>query len=93
MATTNEDIGSLRSGEQSVLRLYTSKTHKKSEAVFIAQIGIIFIVIISSILNLSLGSESQTGIWISLLSTSVGLLAPAPSLKRLIEKPSSSHQT
>ena len=87
MATTLEDSASLRSGEQSALRLYSSKTHKKSEAVFVAQISIIFIVIVSAILNLSLGSENQSGIWISLLSTSLGLLAPAPSLKKLIVKP------
>ena len=93
MATASEDTSSIRSGESGTLRLYsTTKTHKKSEAVFIAQIGIIFIVIVSAILNLSLGSESQSGIWISLLSTSIGLLAPAPSLKKPLTRQYSPHQ-
>ena len=58
-------------------------SHKfpKSEVVFFVQVIIIYTVVITSIVNLSLEAENQR-LWISLLSSSVGYLLPNPTLKK-----------
>ena len=84
--TAPTETNSLNSSENSNLKYHIAKNHKKSNAVFFSQIFIIFTVIISAILNLSLGQEHTT-LWTSLLSTCIGLLLPNPSLKRLVEIP------
>jgi len=51
----------------------------KTEIVFFAQITAIYIILITSIVNISLGSESE--LWVILLSTSLGAVLPQPDLK------------
>ncbi len=51
----------------------------KSEIVFFVQVILIYIVVITSIVNISLGSTEQH--WIVLLSSCLGYLLPSPSLK------------
>ena len=48
--------------------------------VFICQISIIFIVVITSILNLTF-LHPEGHLWTALLSSSLGYVLPAPSLK------------
>ena len=79
----SEECRSMKSAQSSILKLYTCDNQRKSASVFVAQITIIFIVIISAILNLSLGNTEQTHLWTSLLSTSLGLLLPNPSIKQI----------
>jgi hypothetical protein len=56
----------------------------RSEIVFFCQMVIIFIVIVTSIINLSLGAQSE--LWLILLSTSLGAILPNPNMKALPEK-------
>ena len=51
----------------------------KQEIVFFSQIIILYILMITCVINLSLNSSSQ--IWTSILSTCIGILVPNPSIK------------
>lgn len=51
-----------------------------SQIVFASQIIIIFGIVIVAIINLSLGSEPHD-LWLSILSSCLGLLLPTPSVK------------
>jgi len=51
----------------------------KDEIVFFFQVALIYIVVITSIVNLILGSEN-THLWIASLSSSLGYILPAPKL-------------
>ena len=51
----------------------------RDEIVFFFQVALIYIVVITSIVNLILGSEN-TPLWIALLSSSLGYILPAPKL-------------
>lgn len=51
----------------------------KAEIVFFSQIIILYIVIITCIINLSIGSQAD--MWLILLSTSLGAILPNPNLK------------
>jgi hypothetical protein len=54
----------------------------KSEIVFFIQIILIYIVVITSIVNLTLNVNKDEGkLWTALLSSSLGYLLPNPSLK------------
>ena len=53
----------------------------KSEAVFFSQIIIIYIVVITCIVNLSC-ANGNSNLWTALLSSSLGYILPNPSLKR-----------
>ena len=53
----------------------------KSAMVFFSQIILIYIVVITCIINLSM-DNGNTSLWITLLSASTGYLLPNPSLKR-----------
>jgi len=53
----------------------------KNEAIFICQVVILYIVIITCILNLSLGN-GDSNLWTALLSSSMGIMLPAPTLSR-----------
>lgn len=52
----------------------------KSEIVYFCQMSVVYIIIITSIVNLSLQNGS-TELWISLLSSAIGYALPSPSLK------------
>jgi len=53
----------------------------KTEIVFFSQVIILYIVIITCIVNLSRGSP-DSNLWTALLSSSLGYLLPNPSMKR-----------
>lgn len=52
----------------------------KTEITYFSQIVLIFIIVIASLINISLGSKDTT-LWITLLSSSVGYCLPQPKLK------------
>jgi len=51
----------------------------KTKIVFFSQVVLIYIVVLTSIVNISLGSTQQ--LWFLLLSSCLGYLLPSPSLK------------
>lgn len=59
---------------------FFGRTHPKSEIVFLFQVVLIYIVVITAIANLTLNTENSK-LWTALLSSSIGYLLPAPSLK------------
>jgi hypothetical protein len=57
-----------------------SGNNYRREVLFIAQIGIIFIIVLACILNLSLFPHDDfSSVWIALLSSSLGYLLPNPN--------------
>ncbi len=52
----------------------------RSEIVFLVQVVLVYIVVIVSIVNLTIGGKSDK-LWITLLSSSIGYILPSPSLK------------
>jgi len=52
----------------------------RSEIVFFVQVILVYIVVIVSIVNLTIGSQTDK-LWIALLSSSIGYILPSPSLK------------
>ena len=67
-----------RSGESWTL---LGKKVAKSETVFFSQIIIIYIVVITCIVNLSL-DKGNSNLWTALLSSSLGYLLPNPKIKK-----------
>ena len=53
----------------------------KAEIVYFCQMIIVYVIIITSIVNLSLQNGS-TELWISLLSSCIGYALPSPNLKK-----------
>ncbi len=60
--------------------LFWGKRVPRSEIVFLYQIVIIYTVIITSIYNLSSGSEDGH-LWTALLASSLGYVLPNPTIK------------
>ena len=67
-------------------------TVSKHQIVFFTQVILVYIVVIASIVNISLGIADQN-IWVILLSSAIGYLLPSPSLKneRILPQPSEQH--
>jgi len=53
----------------------------KSEVVFFTQVILIYVVVITSIVNLTIGN-SDSKLWTALLTGHIGYLLPNPTLKR-----------
>ena len=53
----------------------------KSECVYFIQVFLIYVVVIASLVNLSLGRD-EGKLWTTLLSSSFGYLLPNPTIKR-----------
>ena len=53
----------------------------RNEIVFICQVVILYIVILTCIVNLSIGN-GDSNLWTALLSSSLGLMLPAPSFSK-----------
>ncbi len=51
----------------------------KQEIVYLSQVTILYLVIITCIVNLSIDNTTQ--LWSSLLATALGILLPNPSIK------------
>jgi len=60
---------------------FFGKKLPKMEIVFFAQVLLIYIVALFSIVNLTLGKDGGK-IWTALLGSSLGYLLPSPSLKK-----------
>ena len=60
---------------------FFGKTIARSKAVFISQVIILYVVILTCIVNLSMGN-SLGEVWISLLSYSLGSILPSPKIKK-----------
>jgi len=58
--------------------------YPKSQIVYFSQVLLIFIVVCTSIVNLTLYKDDEASgkLWTALLSSSIGYLLPNPSLKR-----------
>ena len=62
----------------------TFMTTKKTRFLFIAQLLIVFIVVCSAIINLSLpNNEQNKDMWLALLCSAMGYMMPNPSFKML----------
>ena len=72
-----DDHHSARTSNWNVL----GKQFPKNEVVFFCQVFILYVVIITSIVNLSLQRDNGQ-LWIALLSSCLGYLLPNPSIKR-----------
>ena len=57
------------------------QVYPKHEIVFFAQIILLYVVIITSLYNLTRAGENRE-LWITLLSSSVGYLLPNPQIKK-----------
>ena len=53
----------------------------RSLGVFVSQTVILYVVIITSLINLTLGKDPHT-LWTALLSSCLGYLLPAPNIKK-----------
>ncbi len=69
-----------RSGSTESWRFF-GKRVAKTETVFFSQIIIIYIVVITCIVNLSL-DNGNSNLWTALLSSSLGYLLPNPKIKK-----------
>jgi hypothetical protein len=56
------------------------KVVPRSEIVFMVQVLLVYIVVIVSIVNLTIGG-ADVKLWITLLSSSIGYILPSPTLK------------
>jgi hypothetical protein len=69
-----EDNGSARNWD------FFGRRLPKSEIVFFFQVILIYIIVITAIVNLTL-NQDEGKIWIALLSSCLGYLLPSPSIK------------
>jgi len=59
--------------------------YPKSEIQYFTQVLILIVVIIGSLVNLTIYKDgSDSSLWISLLCSSVGVLLPAPTLRKQV---------
>lgn len=74
----------------SLIRTWTccNENVPSNEMVFFAQVIMVYIVIITCIVNLSLQNEPRE-LWIALLSSSLGYILPSPQLTRIKQNLSS----
>ena len=72
-----DDLGSM---ETNRWVLFGNKIPKE-EIVYFCQVVIVYVVVITSIVNLSLENGSSE-LWISLLSSAIGYILPNPSLRK-----------
>lgn len=62
---------------------FFGRSFPKNEIVFFCQVIILYIVIITCIVNLTIKHNDSDGkLWIALLSSSLGYLLPNPSIRR-----------
>lgn len=57
----------------------------KNEVIFICQVVILYIVIVTCIINLSL-KNGDSNLWVALLSSSLGIMLPQPTLSQNSKK-------
>ena len=69
------------SGRQSNWKFFGSRI-PKSEIVFATQTLMLYIVIIVCLVNLTISTDDNSNLWTALLSSSLGLMLPSPTMKR-----------
>lgn len=82
MDSTNNNNSSSQSSQSSSNQqwpVFPGKRLPRNCVVFFSQVTLIFIICITSIVNLSLGN-GEDRLWITLLSSSIGYLLPSPKL-------------
>lgn len=57
----------------------------KNEVIFICQVVILYVVIVTCIANLSL-KNGDSNLWTALLSSSLGIMLPQPTISRNVKK-------
>lgn len=82
--TERNENGLSHSHSSSSERIWTCCNNDvpSNEMVFISQVVIVYLVIISCIVNLSLQIEPRD-LWVALLSSCLGYILPSPSLTRV----------
>ena len=60
---------------------FLGKSVSKSEVVFCTQVILLYIVVITCIVNLSI-QNGDSNLWTALLSSSLGYILPNPTLKK-----------
>ena len=58
------------------------KQFPRSEVRFFTQVLMLYVVIITCLVNLSWGKSDLNPLWITLLSSSIGYLLPSPSIQK-----------
>lgn len=53
-----------------------------SEVIYFSQITIIFIIVVTCLVNLTLRDSDQTALWASMLSGATGYILPAPKISK-----------
>ena len=72
-------VNRLHSTQSVKWEILGSKIPRK-EVVFFSQMIVIYTVILTCIVNLSLGSTGPSELWVILLSTSIGAVMPNPQM-------------
>ena len=54
----------------------------RGEVVFLTQMLLIYAVVITALINLSVGAEHNT-LWVALLSSCLGYVMPCPKIKKV----------
>ena len=76
--SVNESRTSENNGKWAVL----GKQFPRSEVRFFTQVFILYVVIITCLVNLSLGKGDLSSLWITLLSSSIGYMLPSPCIQK-----------
>ena len=97
MSTRGEDTTDLEVMSCESVRSWNvfRRSIPRSEITFFSQVIIIYIVIVTCIVNLSVGN-GDSNLWTALLSSCLGYLLPSPSIRkdkmsRIIDPASVSH--
>ncbi len=56
------------------------------QVAYLAQIVVVYSVIVVSIINLTFGCSEHTSLWVSLLSGNIGYILPAPKPHRWLPR-------
>ena len=77
-ADRGEEIERMASPADTVQWTLGGKNLPRSEIKYGAQILIIYVIILSCIINLSFGKSELTNVWLSLLCSCTGYILPSP---------------
>ena len=65
---------------------FLSRKLSRSEVVFATQIGLLYIIVIGALINLSINSGYET-LWVGLLSAALGIVVKAPKVRNKNHEP------
>lgn len=64
----------------------------REEVIFLFQVALVYIIVVTSIVNLSL-DKGEREVWLVLLSSATGYLLPSPSMRNgILPQPSKQHE-